>query len=97
MNTQTTRIPALVMEHEAARYLGVSVTTLHRDRTRPVRNIPVVNIGSTVRYSLHALDEWISRCGGQGAPAVAPSPAINTTPEWASKRPRGRPRKKLNA
>lgn len=84
------RAPGLVREHEAADYLGVSVTTLRRDRVRSVRSIPVVNIGATVRYSLVALDAWILTRMNSGQ-----TPTSNELPTLppVERRKRGRPRK----
>ena len=94
MNAQT-RNPALVQEFAAAEYLGISVSTLRRDRVQAVRTIPVINIGGAVRYSILALDAWIER---SMLVNVTELPASRTIDQPAlavqtEKRRRGRPRK----
>ena len=49
----------------AARYLGISQRTLRRHTD--AGSIPVVRIGRSVRYDLHALDAWID---GQRKPPL---------------------------
>lgn len=85
-NTQT---PALVGEHEACRYLDISVSVLRRDRAKPRLGIPLVRIGGSVRYRLDDLRAWVnSQVIHPAAPADA-EPV--STPMPTPKRSPGRP------
>lgn len=84
--------PALLTEHEASKYLHLSVSMLRRERSTQKRNlgIPFVKIGVVVRYSVAALDEWInSRSTQPPEPITEPLPA----PQNEVVRGRGRPKK----
>lgn len=55
----TERLPLLLREHEAARFLGVSFNTMRRLRASgdgPAFIKPTVN---TIRYATSALDAWV--------------------------------------
>lgn len=79
----------LVDEHEAARLVGLSASTLRRDRARGSLGIPFVSIGAAVRYSPEAIREWIQA-------RLAPSPAAQSEGNASALAPRrrGRPSKK---
>ncbi len=83
----------LVDEFAAAKHLGISVSTLRRDRVLPKRTIPTIYIGACVRYSIDALNKWIESSidDEQSRQSIQ----TNTTPIFTSpiKRQRGRPRK----
>jgi predicted DNA-binding transcriptional regulator AlpA len=60
----TTEHGALITEHEAARALGVSPATLkaarlHRLGSNPLRDLPHVRIGRSVRYRRADIEAWI--------------------------------------
>lgn len=57
--------PKLITEREAATALGVSPGTLkaarlHRLTSNPLRNLPHVRIGRSVRYRRSDIESWIS-------------------------------------
>ena len=55
----TSVAPALVGEHEACKFLDISVSVLRRDRAKPRLKIPLVRIGGSVRYRLDDLRKWV--------------------------------------
>lgn len=77
-NTIAAVIPALVGEHEACKFLDISVSVLRRDRAKAHLKIPLVRIGGSVRYRLDDLRAWVnSQVIYPAAPAgakQAPSP-----------------------
>lgn len=83
----------LVDEFAAGKHLGISVSTLRRDRVLPKRTIPVIYIGACVRYSIHALNKWIE--SSMDDEDNRPNTKINAAPISPSevKRQRGRPSK----
>lgn len=68
-NTIAAVIPALVGEHEACKFLDISVSVLRRDRAKAHLKIPLVRIGGSVRYRLDDLRKWVdSQVIHPGAP-----------------------------
>lgn len=64
MKDEDSEFPELVTEPEAARALGVSPGTLksarlHRLPQNPLRDLPHVRIGRSVRYRRADIAEWI--------------------------------------
>ena len=66
LNTQSQSItqPELVTEREAAKALGVSPGTLkaarlHRLQSNPLRDLPHVRIGRSVRYKKSDIAAWV--------------------------------------
>jgi predicted DNA-binding transcriptional regulator AlpA len=60
----TTQTPELIPEPDAAHLLGVSPGTLkaarlHRLPSNPLRDLPHVRIGRTVRYRRSDIESWI--------------------------------------
>lgn len=56
--------PELISESEAARALGVSPSTikqarLHRLTSNPLRDLPYIKIGRSVRYRRSDITAWI--------------------------------------
>lgn len=88
-NITSTQAPALVGEHEACNFLGISVSVLRRDRAKAHLKIPLVRIGGSVRYRLEDLRAWVN---SQVIYPVAPD-GINPVPPPmpAYKRSSGRP------
>jgi len=93
----------LLTDTEAAKFLGISVTILRRDRCqsslRPKLNIPYIKIGGSIRYSPSQLRTWIkSHTRNQpladlpALPAAKPEVVDITLPVDTGKRGRGRPR-----
>ena len=88
-NTNTALAPALVGEHEACKFLDISVSVLRRDRANARLKIPLVRIGGSVRYRLDDLRKWVdSQVIHPEAPADA-DPVL--TPMPTPKRSPGRP------
>lgn len=83
----------LVDEFAAAKHLGISVSTLRRDRVLPKPTIPVIYIGASVRYSIEALNKWIQRCMEDENDRPKTEISTAATPPSGIKRQRGRPRK----
>ena len=85
-NTQT---PALVGEHEACKFLDISVSVLRRDRANARLKIPLVRIGGSVRYRLDDLRKWVdSQVIHPEAPTDAePVPPPMPTPKRSPGRP----------
>ncbi len=54
-------LPALVTREQAAEYLGVKPQTLACWQTNKRYNLPVVKIGSLVRYRLTDLQRFVER------------------------------------
>lgn len=57
--------PSLVTETEAAKALGMSAGTLkaarlHRLQSNPLRDLPHVKIGRSVRYRRDDIESWIN-------------------------------------
>ena len=72
MTEATTQIPQLVTEPDAARALGVSAGTLkaarlHRLQSNPLRSLPHVRIGRSVRYRRSDIEDWIRQHVVKGA------------------------------
>ena len=70
MTEETT--PTLITEQEAAKALGVSAGTLkaarlHRLPSNPLRNLPHVRIGRSVRYRREDIERWIEANTVRGA------------------------------
>jgi predicted DNA-binding transcriptional regulator AlpA len=67
MNTEINKSdPILVTEPEAAYALGVSPGTLkaarlHRLQSNPLRDLPHVRLGRSVRYRKQDIIQWIER------------------------------------
>ena len=57
--TALSRSPRLFDIHEAARYTGVSVTTLYKWVSQ--RKIPHIKMGSLLKFDPTKLDEWIKQ------------------------------------
>ena len=62
----------LITEHEAAKALAVSLGTLkaarlHRLPSNPLRNLPHVRIGRSVRYRREDIERWIEANTVRGA------------------------------
>jgi Helix-turn-helix domain len=78
--------PALVGEHEACKFLDISVSVLRRDRAKAHLKIPLVRIGGSVRYRLDDLRAWVnSQVIYPSAPADAdpippPRPTLKRSP-----------------
>lgn len=83
----------LADEFAAAKHLGISVSTLRRDRVLPKPTIPVMYIGASVRYSIDAINKWIE--SSMKVDQTRSSTQIHATPIFPQKikRQRGRPRK----
>lgn len=82
-------VPALVGEHEACKFLDISVSVLRRDRAKAHLKIPLVRIGGSVRYRLDDLRAWVN---SQVIYPVAPAEANPVAPTMpACKRSPGRP------
>jgi predicted DNA-binding transcriptional regulator AlpA len=81
----------LIDEHKAAEHLGVSLSTLRRDRASNYLQIPLVRLGGSVRYRIGDLDKWVNDRITNTQPPVPQS--MPATP--AAGRSRGRPRKVL--
>ena len=62
--------PLLVDEHQACKFLDISVSVLRRDRAKAHLKIPLVRIGGSVRYRLDDLRKWVD---GQVTPPEAPA------------------------
>lgn len=85
MQTATSQHEHVLSERDAARWLGVSATTLRRDRaTGLAGGIPFIKIGARIVYRAEALERWLAEREQQ--PAARPQP----TPRA---RRRGRPTK----
>lgn len=64
MTNEENPLPELVTEPEAARALGVCHGTLkaarlHRLQSNPLRDLPHVRIGRSVRYRRQDIVDWI--------------------------------------
>ena len=83
---------ALIDEHQAAAFLCVSLSTLRRERAKPVLGIPLIRIGAAVRYRRQDLTAWVeAQLINPAAPPARYTPPA--TPLPAPKRRPGRPRK----
>jgi excisionase family DNA binding protein len=51
--------PRLIGVQEAARYIGISVTTLYKGVSQ--RKIPYIKMGKLVKFDPIKLDEWIKQ------------------------------------
>lgn len=51
--------PALLTRAEAAQYLGVAVATLDKWAVTGRYGLPMVRVGTAVRYRTADLDKWI--------------------------------------
>ena len=49
----------LLNTSQAAEYIGLSASTLSKDRVNPVLQIPYCKLGAAVRYRRVDLDAWI--------------------------------------
>ena len=50
---------SLLNTSQAADYIGLSASTLSKDRVNPVLKIPYCKLGAAVRYRRSDLDNWI--------------------------------------
>ena len=55
----TATLPALLTDHEAAEYLGVSVGTLSVWRSVGRYQIPYLKVGRKIRYRQCDLEAWL--------------------------------------
>jgi Helix-turn-helix domain len=82
-------VPALVGEHEACKFLDISVSVLRRDRAKAHLKIPLVRIGGSVRYRLDDLRAWVNSQVIYPAAQAGSEPVPPPMP--AEKRSPGRP------
>lgn len=59
-NHQAQPRTAVMNEHEAAEYIGCSVSWLRNYRRSPATP-PFTKIGKNVRYQIRTLDEWLTQ------------------------------------
>jgi len=53
-------LTALLNTSQTAEYIGLSASTIAKDRVHGVLGIPYVKLGAAVRYRRSDLDQWIA-------------------------------------